>query len=380
MEREFLLDVTRLLWRAWRRRKPTGIDRVCLAYLERFAGRSLLVIRRGGWSFVLSPRQSDRLARLLHHAPGKVSLVSAVARAMLDALPRPPRPDMIYLNVGHTGLDDGALRPWIARNGVRAVYMVHDLIPLTHPQYCRAGEHERHARRMENVLATASGIIANSHDTLAQLRALGASQGLPIPPALAVPLGTDAPREPAKAHSARPYFVTVGTIEARKNHSLLLSAWERLVRSLGDAAPNLLIIGQRGWEAEETFRSLDKLGPLEGHVTELTDCGDEELAGWVADARALLMPSFVEGFGLPVVEALQLGTPVIATDLAVYREIAGDIPTYLDPHDPGAWEEAVRSFVDDCGERRRQVSALESFRAPTWPDHFEVVEDWLQQL
>ena len=95
-------------------------------------------------------------------------------------------------------------------------------------------------------------------------------------------------------------------------------------------------------------------------------------------ARALLMPSFAEGFGLPVVEALQLSTPVIASNLPVFREIGDDIPLLLDPGDAGAWLAAVRALCDDGVERARQMAAMPAFRAPGWSDHFAGIEAWLR--
>ena len=97
-------------------------------------------------------------------------------------------------------------------------------------------------------------------------------------------------------------------------------------------------------------------------------------------ARALLMPSFAEGFGLPIIEALELGTPVIASDLPVYREIVGDIPTYLDPLDGPSWERAIRAFLQDGGEREHRVRAASGYRAPDWATHFDKVEGWLDTL
>lgn len=184
----------------------------------------------------------------------------------------------------------------------------------------------------------------------------------------------------APKKTQNPYFVTVGTIEGRKNHLMLLEVWERLARSMGDGAPHLVIIGQRGWEADATFRRLDNLAELAGSIREIGDCEDHELVSWIAGARALLMPSIVEGFGLPVVEALGLGTPVIASDLPIFHEIAGDIPTYVDPHDQGAWEHAVRSFLENGEDRARQLRQIRTYRSPDWNQHFQTVEKWLNHL
>jgi glycosyltransferase involved in cell wall biosynthesis len=174
--------------------------------------------------------------------------------------------------------------------------------------------------------------------------------------------------------------VTVGTIEARKNHLLLLRVWRRLIAEMGSEAPILAIVGRRGWEAEQAFALLDNPVDLGGHVFELRDVGDAPLASLIAGARALLMPSFAEGFGLPVVEALQIGTPVIASDLPVYREIVGSIPTYVDPRFDASWERVIRNFLTDDPERMRQKRALQGYKAPDWKSHFAHLETWLTVL
>jgi glycosyltransferase involved in cell wall biosynthesis len=74
---------------------------------------------------------------------------------------------------------------------------------------------------------------------------------------------------------------------------------------------------------------------------------------------------------------LSLGTPVIASDLSVYREIVGAIPTYLQPDDQQAWEAAITSFMEDGPERGRQQRQIPSYRQPTWHEHFAIVENWL---
>jgi glycosyltransferase involved in cell wall biosynthesis len=92
------------------------------------------------------------------------------------------------------------------------------------------------------------------------------------------------------------------------------------------------------------------------------------------------MPSFAEGYGLPVFEALELGTPVIAADLPVYREVAGSIPTYLPADDIAGWSRAVVSYMGAAPERTSQLNRMRGFRAPSWEQHFAKVEDWLAKL
>jgi glycosyltransferase involved in cell wall biosynthesis len=261
---------------------------------------------------------------------------------------------------------------------MRAVYLIHDLIPLTHPQFCRPGENRKHEKRIENALASASGVITNSQDTMMSLARFAATRGRSLPATLVAWIaGEEAPMKVEPKDAQNPFFVTVGTIEARKNHIMLLGIWKRLVARMEDNAPDLIIVGQRGWEAEQTFRRLDDLGVLAGKVREINDCEDSDLASWIASARALLMPSFAEGFGLPIIEALNLGTPVIASDLAVFREIAGNVPTYLDPTDESAWEHAIESFSERGPEYCRQMSQIASYKTPSWIEHFTNVEKWM---
>lgn len=381
--RDYLIDVSRLLWRYWTRRLPTGIDRVCLAYLDYFGKRAQAVVQRGGRHFILSPRQSDSLFGLLlaRRPASRFALVKRLAIAAVGLRRTPLRPGLIYLNVGHTGLNEPTLPQWIRRNRLRAVYLVHDLIPLTHPQYCRPPEAGKHARRMENVLVSAAGIVGNSQATLDDLEVYARSIGLSLPPTVAAWIsGSPQVKRVGAPPLDTPYFVILGTIEGRKNHQLILAVWAQLVTEQGRDAPTLVVIGQRGWEAGAAFAILDRTAGFSGRLLQLDRCGDDDLATWLCGARALLMPSFAEGFGLPVIEALQLGTPVIASDLPVFREIGGGIPTFLDPLDAPAWKSAIISFVNDSPERARQLVAMQSYAAPSWPDHFAIVDAWLETL
>ncbi|HEY6869059.1 MAG TPA: glycosyltransferase family 1 protein [Novosphingobium sp.] len=384
--RDYLIDVTRLIWRCWSGRLPTGIDRVCLAYLERYGTRAQAVIQRRGLQLVLSPAVSDRLFGLILEGGSgfRASLLKLAPRALATArstVRRNGGQAPIYFNIGHTGLDEPALPAWIERNRLRAVFLVHDLIPVTHPEFCRAGEAAKHRARMRNVLSCAAGIIGNSQATLDEFQAFARQEGLTLPPYIAAWIsGYVIPERAPPATMDRPYYVVVGTIEGRKNHILLFQIWRGLVERLGHAAPRLIVVGQRGWEADHALAMLDRNMTIRGHVRELGSASDAEVARLIAGARALLMPSFAEGFGLPVVEAMQLGTPVICSDLPCFREIAGSIPTYLDPLDGKAWERAILSFRDDCPDRMRQQRLLPAYHGPDWPSHFATIDPWLETL
>jgi glycosyltransferase involved in cell wall biosynthesis len=97
-------------------------------------------------------------------------------------------------------------------------------------------------------------------------------------------------------------------------------------------------------------------------------------------ARALLMPSYAEGFGMPVQEALAVGTPVISSPLPAIKEFAGDIPDYAEPHDGMRWEELVKSYAaDPSPARQAQLERLKLFKDTSWPEHFTLVQRFLAQ-
>ncbi|MEA1072009.1 glycosyltransferase family 1 protein [Sphingomonas sp. LY160] len=287
----------------------------------------------------------------------------------------------IYLNVGHTGLNEPTLSEWIERHALKPIYLVHDLIPLTHPQFCRAGEAERHARRMDTVLRTAFGVIGNSKATLDDLATYARDSGQPMPPSVAAWISGPPPSPPPRPSApAEPYFVVLGTVEGRKNHRLLLDVWSRLLSRDDEDIPTLIVIGQRGWEASAEIEALCSPERYRGHVQFRETCGDAELASLLAGSRALLMPSYAEGFGLPVVEALQVGTPVIASNLPVFRELAGDIVQLIDPDRPDLWQAAILDYASDGGDRPAQLRRMKGYSAPDWPSHFAIVEDWIGKL
>jgi glycosyltransferase involved in cell wall biosynthesis len=227
------------------------------------------------------------------------------------------------------------------------------------------------------------GLIVNSVSTQRILQCYAKKQKLTLPPVGVAHLGMSLfPADANEPILKDPYFVMLGTIEPRKNHILMLQCWQRLGEQWKDGAmPKLVLIGQRGWDIEHVERLLYRSEVCRSLVSVRSNCDDTELAIWLRHARALLFPSFAEGYGLPLIEALAQGTPAIASDLDAFREIAGDIPDYLDPLDGLGWLQAITDFARDDNERRtRQLARLTHFVPPTWSDHFRIVENLIGSL
>jgi len=382
--RESLIDVTRLVDRAMQGRLPTGVDRVSLEYVRHFGDRATALVRFAGLWIELSEADSARVfAALLYPTHNFNALVKlAVAKALPGSLGRRFREPRFFFNTGHSGLERPYYADFLVRSSLKPLYLVHDLIPITHPEYCRAGEAARHEVRMRTMLRTGHGIVAISAATLEEFTAHAKAMAFPLPAtavALLAPAQLPAPA-PARPMEA-PYFVMLGTIEPRKNHWLMLQLWRQLIERLGEAAPRLVIVGQRGWLCDNVMDMLERCELLQGFVFQQAGCSDAELATWLGHSQALLFPTFAEGYGMPLAEALALGVPVIASDLPAFREIAGDIPEYADPLDGRRWAQLVVEYAQPHSEMRRdQCRKMAGLALPTWQAHFQQVEALMEQL
>ena len=378
-----LIDVTRLCGRLLEGRLPTGVDRVSLEYVRHFRARAQALVRyRGRWIVLGLPGSARVFDALLRHGPRSAAAIRwTVGRGYALGWGRAGAGHLL-LNTGHSGLENPAYATRVRKRGLRALFFLHDLIPITHPEYSRSQEAEVHGRRLQTMFAVGSGIVVNSISTRqALVGCAAAGQGEP-PPCVVAPLAPISLPAPAQARPIKErYFVAVGTIEPRKNHWMLLHLWRQLAEELGEAAPRLVLIGQRGWECEQVVNLLERCEILRGLVIEKRRCPDAALATWLQHAQALLFPSFVEGFGLPLLEALSQGVPAIASDLAVFREFAGEIPDYLDPLDGSGWKARVLDYAQpDSALRRAQLERMRGFQAPTWENHFATVEGLIERI
>jgi glycosyltransferase involved in cell wall biosynthesis len=397
-----LLDISRLIWRA-RRRGPTGIDRVELAYARHFLSAdgerpALAVLHLFGFLFAVSReagrRFVEQLAARWQGSAGSAPQPSILRtyyqllrgawffgfglRRELRRYPGPP----IFLVVSHHHLARAHTIDRIRRSlKARTACFIHDLIPIEYPEYFEPGWEHRYLRLSDNVGRLFDAVIANSESTARAVR-LHSETDRPLGAAVRVAApGVHAFPQPQTAASTdRPYFVVLGTIEPRKNHLLLLNLWGRLASRVA-APPRLLVIGARGWENEQVLDMLERSRRLRGLIEEHNGLSDAEIGRVLVHTRAVLLPSFAEGFGLPLAEALASGIPALCSDIPVFREVGRDVPEYLDPFDLNGWTDAVLDYARaDSVRRAAQMRRLSHWRAPRWADHFMVVERLLGDL
>lgn len=380
---EVLIDITRLIHRFVNKRLATGVDRVSLAYIRHYRDNARAVYRhKSKDKFVFRKAESatlfDWVLALGTTGDPRLTLYKGLVTGCLAQNVA----GRFLFNTGHTGLESDDYVLMLQSQRVRPIFMVHDLIPLTHPQFCRAGEEAKHLQRLHNCVRAASGVVCNSQATMDGLASLCRDHGWNMPPTAVALLAPELP-EPTvgTAPLEGPYFVFVSTIEPRKNHLMILQLWEKLVLNLGNAAPKLVIIGQRGWDYGEVTALLENSALLQGVVLEVSRCSDAEMVSYLRHSRALLFPSFTEGYGMPVVEALTLGVPVIASDLLVFREFADHLPDYIDVRDETSWFDMICDFTQTGSPARQaQLLRLEGYQPPTWRQHFERVDALLLEL
>lgn len=395
---EIVLDLSRLLSRTLHA-MPTGIDRVELVY-----ARQLLAMAADRLHFAAVnpfgfygrlPRAAvlrfldETEARWADRStPSRPAMLADAARSLIGLRPRrvpPPaagsRRYYIQASPHHLHRPE-QVRAKLRAEQARFICLVHDLIPIEYPEYARPGGAATHMRRVRSMADLASGLIANSQATADSMARF--LTGPNPPPIRVAHLGCDP--LPSGDGSApllpQPYFVVLSTIEPRKNHLLLLNIWRRMAETLGpERTPHLAIVGRRGWENEMVVDMLERSTAIHGHVHELTGFSDRALGGLLRGARALLCPSFAEGYGMPVTEALLCGTPVICSDLPALREAGGSVPDFVDPLDGPAWIAAILDHATDPSNRRaRQLERIRGWTAPDWRGHIATVLDLVRDL
>ena len=377
-EQALFIDVTRLFARYLNGRLPTGVDRVSIEYIRHYLGSAQAIVRYQGRWLELSLSDSTRLFDTLITSNFKIKLriIGLITKAWWYNFLPLRKEVATLLEVGHQGLEQPSYAKKLSTKALNPIFFVHDLIPISHPEYCRPDEAIKHTHRMNIVLQQGCGVIVNSAATLNELTIYAEKSGFLLPPVVVAPLAVSALPTPSVTSMVdTPYFVMLGTIEPRKNHLMILQVWRRLIEQLGISAPKLVIIGQRGWENENIIDMLERCEFLKGYVFELSNCNDADMTTYLQHAQALLFPSFAEGYGIPLVESLMLGTPVIASQLKVFYEIAGDIPEYLDPLDAMGWLDKIIAYsASDNAERLIQLNRLIAFKVPSWQEHFDSVD------
>ncbi|GAP96407.1 glycosyltransferase family 4 protein [Leptolyngbya sp. NIES-2104] len=170
---------------------------------------------------------------------------------------------------------------------------------------------------------------------------------------------------PSKPESSQPYILFVSTIEPRKNLKSLISAFESLKRNY-QIEHELILIGQKGWLYEPIFEQVAR-SPFRSSIRHLSYLSDDQVAEFYQNADVFVYPSHYEGFGMPVLEAMTLGAPVVTSNTSSLPEVAGDAAVLIDPNNVEQLSEEIlrvirdRQFRDSLIQKGKEQAKLFSW-------------------
>lgn len=327
----------------------------------------------------LVPRlaEDERVDRLVlaHHGPRDADPFPGLEKA--DSRYLPGRRDVtgvLWHSLGrpflerYVGKVDLVHAPSLVYPPSRAplVATVHDLTPAAFPSLFPRRWRWFHLRGLHLILERAQVIMCDSKATLSDLRRFTGGR---MPPARVVPLGVNPPgtigerdvEEVLRKYSLEPgYLLFVGTLEPRKNLGRLVEAFS----SLGEIhrRRGLVLVGARGWLGES---ELERILGVPG-VRWLGFLPREELEAVYRGASVFVYPSLYEGFGLPVLEAMVRGLPVVTADVPALREVAEEAALLVDPEDEGEIRRAVKRLLED-GRLREDLAERGKEQAGKFP-------------
>lgn len=233
--------------------------------------------------------------------------------------------------------------------GTRIVTTLHDVLPLLIPGFFAREEEERKYRRQrQKDLDRSEVVVTDSEFSKQEIMRNFRVERAPI----VIPCATDIGAHPKEAHQAEyPYFLYAGGLDPRKSVDTLLSVFLRLATD-GDLHSRLIVTGSRRHAPESLARLLDE-GVRSGHVDDRGYVTDQELARLYAGALALVYPSRYEGFGMPPLEAMTLGCPVITCRTTSLPEVCGEAAYYVEPGDRRSLARAFTLIETDPLLRQR---------------------------
>lgn len=262
------------------------------------------------------------------------------------------------------------------KHGFKTVLHCYDTIPVKLPHLMGVDMRDHFERYFTDLAHTADHVSAISacsrHDLLTLLQSLGAPQPQVSVLHLGSDLSAEARGDDPHLHSLanKPFVLYVSTIEPRKNHRLLMHVWEELAKRHAGSAPTLVLVGSKGWGVTQLMRELELNPLLADHVLLLHGLTDQALAWLYERALFCVFPSWYEGWGLPVTEALAHGRVCVCANTASLPEAAQDLLPLLDPLDTAAWiAEVEHLWQDDAYRAVIEQRIRAEYRPRSWQHH-----------
>jgi len=252
----------------------------------------------------------------------------------------------IYLNCTFINISNAQKHLYgIQSTGFITAYIIHDLIHIESPEFSYVNDNGRaHLERLQALFQMQANIISISNHTKSKIIEVANILNINSYSIFVNYSGTDKKFIlQSRDLSRENMFVYVSTIEPRKNHLMLLQIWKRFINEMSseDNIPKLVFIGRRGWGCQQVYDILDRNSAIRKYVVELSHASDDEMLNIIRRSKASLFPSFDEGWGLPVIESLAIGTPIICSDIEVLHESSGGCGYFIDPLDAISWKNTI---------------------------------------
>jgi glycosyltransferase involved in cell wall biosynthesis len=282
--------------------------------------------------------------------------------------------------------------PQIVREnpGIEKVYTVHDLIPIIHPDYFSSSFNEKILKEVIDNIRSDDSVISVSestkHDILnyrtdlkenkITVSLLGASEKFHK---VTDPVIIEQTKSKYKINCEK-YLLSVCTIEPRKNISELLKAFKWLLENISGFNLKLVLIGSRGWSNSKLFDDIEGINLKFNYPITLTGfVPDEDLPALYSGAHIFAYPSLYEGFGLPVLEAMQCGLPVITSNVSSLPEVVGDAGLLIEPSDSLALADAILSLSNNDFLRKKFTEkSLARAKNYSWGRTSKIIADVLR--
>ena len=308
-------------------------------------------------------------------------LITLMNTAVSRGSPYVPTPgDMLLILGAFWVLENVAERiNELRRQGVHVGTLIHDMIPITHPEFCEKSLTDAFRSYFVSVLSVVEFILTVSDHSGQMVKSFLEKNKVDCPPVRTLRLAhktweaattpfTNMSREVSQVLKQE-YVLYVSTIEIRKNHTYLFRIWKRLIQSRGKKVPCLVFVGRAGWRVDDLMAQLRSTNNLNGKVKILHDLSDTELAALYKSALFTVFPSFEEGWGLPVGESLLFGRPCLASSTSSIPEVAGEFVDYFDPFNENDGFRKIAAFIDDRKLLADRVAFLaKDFKPRLWSD------------
>ncbi len=259
--------------------------------------------------------------------------------------------------------------------GIRFSILLHDLIPIQYESLVEPRHTVQFRSWLREAIAVADIVFTNSNYTRTALIEFASQSGWRLPCVEALRLGSGladrlAAKDQATTSFPARYVLFVSTIEARKNHRLLVRVWQRLLQRHGtDLVPSLIFAGKIGWLVDDLLADLEASEYLDGKIVLLRGLTDAELQRAYDSCLFTVFPSFCEGWGLPIAESLAHGKFCVASNRTSIPEVAGSLIDYFDPsNEDDALAKIERPLIDPGYLAAREAQLRAQYRPRSWAD------------